>query len=530
MMETEAVDLRPRTSGEILDDAWRLALAEAPPLLFFSTLFLVPAFAVVLLLLATPIPAHAGQAVLPALAALLLPLTGLGSGACQDLLRRRAEGKPLAVGLCLLSAVRHGLHHIAARAVVLSAIACGLVVLVMPGLTVWIASTPIHALIGSERDRTGGLWHELGQEAAFDPTKAAIVTLARLPLLLVAALNLHLLAGILLWTAENLAGFDTALFGVTITFFSNPLYTVGLFMLCWILLAPFFEAANFLLHLDTRIRREGLDLFFRVQRVFGAGNTTAVVRVGALLLGLAGLVSHCGATRADDPPAGDHPTLPSPARVKSLLRPRQHPTPAAHPAQEQAEQRKPAAEADDPAPGTRTGRRRGRDAPLSVPVLDLTPFWIVLASLALAVLGVAFYLFWTSRTRWRPKPLGRQALPPGEPDLPGPGEKTPAELWRQAIALAAAGQHRAALRLLYRAVLFTLNRQHLVQYEATRTNGEYLRQLRQAENASPGLYAPFEQLTALLEVRWYGEGSCGAEDFEAGQRLAEAVRDCAGPA
>src|SRR5689334_13860976 len=101
MMANQAVDLRPRTAGEILDDAWRLALAEAPRLLLLSTLFLVPAFGVVLLLL-TSAATGARALVLSALAALLVLLTGLGSGACQDLLRRCAEETPVGIGTCLL--------------------------------------------------------------------------------------------------------------------------------------------------------------------------------------------------------------------------------------------------------------------------------------------------------------------------------------------------------------------------------------------------------------------------------------------
>ena len=38
------LDIRPRTTGQILDDAWRLALADAPLLLTLSSLFSVPVF------------------------------------------------------------------------------------------------------------------------------------------------------------------------------------------------------------------------------------------------------------------------------------------------------------------------------------------------------------------------------------------------------------------------------------------------------------------------------------------------------
>src|SRR6516165_3889472 len=125
------VDLRPRTCGEILDDAWRLVLADAPLLLLFSSLFLVPAFAALLLLLARPAASGLQQFLWPGLVAFLLPMTGLGSGACQELYRCRAEQMPVHLGACLKATLHRGLAHVAARAGVLSAVPLGLVLLVM---------------------------------------------------------------------------------------------------------------------------------------------------------------------------------------------------------------------------------------------------------------------------------------------------------------------------------------------------------------------------------------------------------------
>jgi hypothetical protein len=282
-MATEGtVDIRPRTAGEILDDAWRLALADAPVLVLLGGLFQVPAFCAVLLLLARPAPAGPAQCLLPALAALLAALTGLGSGACQEWLRRRVEGKPVRPAQCLALALRHGPGHVAVRAVqllgLLPCLVCllipgaggvllGLVCLVMPGLTVWVGGTSAHALLVAGKGRLGAALREQGREAAFAPGKAAAVTLSRLPLLLLAAVNLHLLAQVGLWAAANPGGLDTALAAAVMSP-GNPVYLVALVLLCWLLLAPYAEAANFLLHLDTRTRQEGLDLLYRVQRVF----------------------------------------------------------------------------------------------------------------------------------------------------------------------------------------------------------------------------------------------------------------------
>src|SRR5262249_29206142 len=101
-------------------DAWRLALADAPLLLSLTGLFAVPAFAVLLLLLTRPTPdALAERLLLPAVTAVLLPLTGIGSGASQELLRRRADGRRVTLGVCLWGGLRRGAAHAAGRAAAL---------------------------------------------------------------------------------------------------------------------------------------------------------------------------------------------------------------------------------------------------------------------------------------------------------------------------------------------------------------------------------------------------------------------------
>ena len=69
------LDIRPRSTGELLDDAARLCLGDAPILLALSGVFLVPATVVLLLLFAWPAGASPRLSLaLPALAALLLPI------------------------------------------------------------------------------------------------------------------------------------------------------------------------------------------------------------------------------------------------------------------------------------------------------------------------------------------------------------------------------------------------------------------------------------------------------------------------
>src|SRR6185437_1084752 len=122
------------------------------------------------------------------------------------------------------------------------------------------------------KGRSGTLFRELRRDAASAAIKSAAITFCRLPLLFLVAVELHMLGLALLWIADNLGGFDTALLSVELTFGANSVYTMALFLLSWLLLTPFFEAGNFLLHTDIRTRQEGLDLQYRVQRVFAGIN------------------------------------------------------------------------------------------------------------------------------------------------------------------------------------------------------------------------------------------------------------------
>src|SRR6185437_15658474 len=124
------------------------------------------------------------------------------------------------------------------------------------------------------KGRSGTLFRELRRDAASAAIKSAAITFCRLPLLFLVAVELHMLGLALLWIADNLGGFDTALLSVELTFGANSVYTMALFLLSWLLLTPFFEAGNFLLHTDIRTRQEGLDLQYRVQRVFSGSVRT----------------------------------------------------------------------------------------------------------------------------------------------------------------------------------------------------------------------------------------------------------------
>jgi hypothetical protein len=312
MASDAPVDVRPRTTGEILDDAWRLYLADAPLLGCLSGLFIVPAAIALLMLLTQPVPDNwLARFLLPMLTACLLPLTGLGAGACQELFRRRAEGTPATLVGCLRAGLRLGLAHATVRALVLAAMAPGLLFLVLawargnviafllmalPCLlyvaAIMVLSNSAHPIIAAGKDSVfSALWAS-SREAQRQAGKATALTAGRLALWVMAIFNAHVFIRTGLWVADDLAGFDLTLVGVLLSL-GNPTYGVILALVAWLLITPFAEASNCLFHVDARTRYEGLDLWYRIQRHFPAsrapsssaqGREAAAKGLGMLLL------------------------------------------------------------------------------------------------------------------------------------------------------------------------------------------------------------------------------------------------------
>jgi hypothetical protein len=608
MAADPTIDLRPRTAGEVLDDAWRLALAEAPLLLALSGLFAVPAAVAGLLLLMLPSPPSAlGQCVLPALVAVLLPLTGLGSAACQELCRRRAASERVTLGACLRAALRRAPQHAAGRALTLLGVGLGLLVLVLPGATLWVSLGTLHPILTTGDGRLFAALHDSARDAQRQPARSGAVILSRLPLLLFLVFDLFLLARAALWAATGPAGLDVAFLELLLTP-TNPAFMISLVALAWLLLTPYFEASSFLLHMDNRVRHDGLDLAYRVRTLFPGLDRG---RVAVLLLALGGLLLTAPARAADDRLTavrevrqGVHRLIdevktadpfPRDGRHQARLRELSARMPAdprrgrwfekaaedmagldragtldvlneldeklafleetlerpegAGRSREQIKELRPAtkddkdaarsksreqskedkARRDDPArdepPRHAGGGGEGAVAPQAGGAGLGSTGWMLLAGLALVVLAGALVLFLRHREPGEaaPAPKTEAAPAPQEPALE-PDEQSPADLWRRAEALARRGEHLAAVRHLYLAVLTHLHRADLIRYDRTRTNGEYLRQLRAADGAAV-VVEPFRRLTRLFEQKWYGERACAADDYEACRELASEVRD-----
>ncbi|HTU88932.1 MAG TPA: DUF4129 domain-containing protein, partial [Gemmataceae bacterium] len=408
------------------------------------------------------------------------------------------------------------------------------------------------------------------------------------------------------------------------------------FLLSWLLLAPFFEAGNFLMHTDIRTRQEGLDLQYRVQRAFsgsspaprplGSGEKYCSLTVAALLFLLGGMAraeetpqetvhavrQEIEAIRAEiqktEPyPGGqrwldrlrssqaklsqlgrgaprrfrwfeqaiddfadrkkedalrllddlrrrlalleDSLTPPhqaaaqagdkrSPEEIKSLLRGSEGRKAERKQARQGVEEDRPEVRREEARGKERQGEAPhaggGRGTPVSVPAAsgDGLSFlgWLLLGGLALAVVVAGVILYLASPHSPKPKKDEPAATASGlsaENDARHVLEGSPAALWRQADTLAGDGRFRDAVRLLYLAVLALLHRQRFIRFEPTRTNGEYVRQVRLSVQAPPELHEPFEQLTHLFETAWYGERPCESSDYRACRTLAEEMQQIA---
>ncbi len=284
------LEVRPRRTGEILDDAWRLALSDLPLLLALSGLFLLPAVGLFLWLLTQPPPdALWARLLLPALAAGLLLLTGLGSGACQEAFHSWAEEHPPRLGECLAAACKRGLNHVTAQALMLALPLAALVWAFVPGLPtagawvlgfaflalfapVWMGGLGRHVALAAGQKNLWRAWRHSLRASGRHAGRALVVVTVRVFLLLFAAVNLHLFARFFFWAAEDLGGVNVALLRI-LTALDNVSYLIALFALAWWLLAPYAEAVHYLFFIDARMRYEGLDLWYRVEELFPVEKT-----------------------------------------------------------------------------------------------------------------------------------------------------------------------------------------------------------------------------------------------------------------
>jgi hypothetical protein len=100
--------------------------------------------------------------------------------------------------------------------------------------------------------------------------------------------------------------------------------------------------------------------------------------------------------------------------------------------------------------------------------------------------------------------------------------RDPAVLERQAAEAVSRGDFITAVRLLFVSCLLRLEKVEKRVFRAGTTNREHLRRHRD----SP-VFEPLKLFVEIIETRWYGQGVCGREDFEACQAAHARIRDYA---
>lgn len=100
--------------------------------------------------------------------------------------------------------------------------------------------------------------------------------------------------------------------------------------------------------------------------------------------------------------------------------------------------------------------------------------------------------------------------------------RDPSILERQASEAVARGDFITGIRLLFAACLLRLETAEKRPFRPGTTNREHLRRRKD----SP-LFEPLKRFVDTIETRWYGEGACGPDDFEACRAAYTRIRDLA---
>ncbi len=143
---------------------------------------------------------------------------------------------------------------------------------------------------------------------------------------------------------------------------------------------------------------------------------------------------------------------------------------------------------------------------------DFSAYLVLLVGLVLlGYLVINIAPFWKAFT---PEIHSRQGS--GEDQLP----PTPANLLAQGEGAARDGNFRDALRYLYLSLLMELDGKKVITYRATKTNFEYLQEIR--INGAVFKEA-FRAMVDLFEYKWYGLEECTQEDYRRGIELYNSI-------
>jgi hypothetical protein len=145
------------------------------------------------------------------------------------------------------------------------------------------------------------------------------------------------------------------------------------------------------------------------------------------------------------------------------------------------------------------------------PWMDLLTSPSLLISAAICAILVALaWLFW-NRRRQRPHTRAVHAAvaaPPNVADENVAADELPPDQWRQlADELFERGEARLAIRALYLACLAELSVRNVVQIARSKSNLEYVAEVRRRARSEPDRVQAFERLVEIFERGWYGTHS-----------------------
>jgi hypothetical protein len=333
--------------------------------------------------------------------------------------------------------------------------------------------------------------------------------------------NLYALGALSLFLANRVLGLDVAFLSAFLSP-NNEFMALLLLSFAFLLVQPLQAALSAISFAQARGRNHGADLEAAIDALTApSAALTARDRKG-VHGGAIGLVL-CTAWLASSSPARAQATEPPPAAVddanvhrkvqRILAREEFHEFDPVH------------AQRFDPRDLIEKlfGHDHKDEPPASVSrgfTLRPAAWQVVTAALGLLVLVSVFVSISMRASRPPPSAAGVAARATGQ----AAGADGPDALHLEANALAVAGDYREAVRVLYGAVLATLDRARLIRFEKSRTNGQYVRALP----AGP-MREQLGSLTRWFDRAWYGHAPIERADYEAALVCAEQLAKSAEP-
>lgn len=157
-------------------------------------------------------------------------------------------------------------------------------------------------------------------------------------------------------------------------------------------------------------------------------------------------------------------------------------------------------------------------APYFARLHDVSPYlyWTFVTLAAAIAAALLYHIYLTLRSSFGgPAIRSRRGDTLAEPSI----ATAPEALLADADRAAAAGDFAHALSRLYLALIRNLDRHGFLRYDRSRTNWEYLRQVRSHE----GVSGPLSALTTASEAVWYGQQPADASRYDHCRQLAMAA-------